>query len=145
MRVITSCLRARTPDEDGCKKFTEGDAPNAQAGLDSLAAVDLRDSLGRRFQLAPEDLSATLVFDYPTTAALAAHILSLVPDTNSPVPPTDATAKKPRNGRRSKRRPHGPLTDLSHGVVSSRGGHTAPVVELAAAACIYPGSQRGAP
>ena len=42
-----------------------------EAGLDSLGAVELRNALNERFGA---DLSATFMFDYPTMAAMAAHI-----------------------------------------------------------------------
>ena len=50
-------------------------APLMEAGLDSLAAVELRNALDARFAL---ELPATVTFDYPTPAALAVHIASRV-------------------------------------------------------------------
>ena len=47
--------------------------PLMEAGLDSLAAVELRNQLAARFSI---DLAPTLSFDFPTAAALAAHIAS---------------------------------------------------------------------
>ena len=43
-----------------------------QAGLDSLGAVDLRNAVAAKFGC---ELPATAVFDYPTLAALADHIV----------------------------------------------------------------------
>ena len=42
-----------------------------QAGLDSLGAVELRNALMAEFGIA---VSATVAFDHPTPAALAAHV-----------------------------------------------------------------------
>lgn len=42
-----------------------------EAGLDSLAAVELRNGIASAFSIT---LPATLAFDFPTTAAIAQHI-----------------------------------------------------------------------
>ena len=47
----------------------------AQAGLDSLGAVELRSVIGARFNL---QLPATLAFDYPTATALAGFVASSI-------------------------------------------------------------------
>jgi pimaricinolide synthase PimS1 len=48
--------------------------PLAALGLDSLVALELRNALGRRIGAA---LPTTLAFDYPTPAAIAAHLIAL--------------------------------------------------------------------
>lgn len=57
--------------------------PLMEAGLDSLAAVELRNAVATRYQL---DLPATLVFDHPTIAALAVFLASRL----SPSQPAEA-------------------------------------------------------
>jgi acyl transferase domain-containing protein/NADPH:quinone reductase-like Zn-dependent oxidoreductase/acyl carrier protein len=51
------------------------DRPLKELGLDSLMAVELRNTLGKR---AGTRLPATLVFDYPNPAAIATHLLEKV-------------------------------------------------------------------
>ena len=45
--------------------------PLMEVGLDSLGAVELQNALGTKFRI---ELPATTVLDYPTAAALAAHL-----------------------------------------------------------------------
>lgn len=50
--------------------------PLMEAGLDSLGAVELRNSLTSRFNM---ELPATIMFDYPTTGAIASFMLENMP------------------------------------------------------------------
>lgn len=45
--------------------------PLMEAGLDSLGAVELRDTLSAKFEV---ETSATFIFDHPTVSALAAYL-----------------------------------------------------------------------
>lgn len=60
------------------------DVPLAESGLDSLAAVQLRNTLQRQTSLA---LPSTMMFDYPTMQEMAEFISSQAPS----VPPAPAT------------------------------------------------------
>ena len=44
-----------------------------EAGLDSLAAVELKNNLASSFRL---DMPATIIFDYPNAKALATYLYS---------------------------------------------------------------------
>lgn len=50
------------------------DEPLMDAGLDSLGAAELRNSIARHFGVQPVELVPTLVFDYPTVTALAGYL-----------------------------------------------------------------------
>ena len=55
----------------------DSEAPLMDAGLDSLGAVELRNSMS---QLAGMELPGTLVFDYPSVTALAGYLSQQVAD-----------------------------------------------------------------
>ncbi|ADI12313.1 modular polyketide synthase [Streptomyces bingchenggensis BCW-1] len=71
------------------------DQPLRELGMDSLMAVELRNRIGARLG---SRLAATVLFDHPTTARLADHLLNTV------LASADRAAKRPASGAPS---PHG--------------------------------------
>ena len=92
------------------------DEPFMEAGLDSLGAVELRNSLATRYSL---DLPASLVFDYPSIAALSSHLAAAVQ------PQAQLTAAGMS----------GPIMVSQHVPQSA--------AEVVGIACRYPGSSQG--
>ena len=88
------------------------DSPLMEAGLDSLGAVELRNTLSSRFAI---ELPATATLDYPSIAALAQYIASVV-------------APQPR-----RTRPHG------RQLVARDAAAGRQVVDIIGSSCVYPG------
>jgi acyl carrier protein len=92
-------LLARVADEvahvlgAGDGRTIDPEQPLNELGMDSLMSVELRNRLTSAFALA-RSLPATLVFDHPTVAALARHLLGLLfaDDTPAPAPAAAAPA-----------------------------------------------------
>jgi acyl carrier protein len=101
------------------------DQPIMEAGLDSLGAVELRNSIGAKFGI--EDLPATLVFDYPTANALASHLAS----TQGPPAAASALANVPRG-----------FPEVAQRRNAAWQSRTSEVIGLS---CRYPGAGTGTP
>ena len=66
-----------------------------RAGLDSLGSVELVNVLNQRLSVS---LPATLTYNYPSTAAIAAHLASLQPAAGPPIPAAGSTLQFPASG-----------------------------------------------
>ncbi|MDB1090427.1 SDR family NAD(P)-dependent oxidoreductase, partial [Streptomyces sp. ACA25] len=77
-REVTHLVRGQAAAALGHADPTAVDArrPFKELGFDSLAAIDLRDRIGKATGLT---VSATAAFDHPTVTALAAHLLDRLP------------------------------------------------------------------
>jgi pimaricinolide synthase PimS1 len=75
------------------REAVDPDLEFTEMGFDSLAAVELRNSLMRSTRL---QLPATLVFDYPTPAAVAAHMLGQTDSKGAARPPVEAGPAEPQ-------------------------------------------------
>ncbi|MDN2502874.1 polyketide synthetase, partial [Nocardia nova] len=92
-RVVLDLLRAEIALVLGhhSAAAVDGEQNFNDMGFDSLSAVELRNRLNSATGLR---LSPTLLFDYPTPAALAAHVLAqFFPDTGPPTAPATDDAE----------------------------------------------------
>lgn len=94
--------------------------PLMEAGLDSLAAVELHQALEHRFG---QELPSTIIFDHPTVAALARLIVTLV----EPAGPTSFSQSGTQRGA-ARQQEDGPRKPVTH---------------VLATACRFPSSAHG--
>ncbi|MFD5921845.1 SDR family NAD(P)-dependent oxidoreductase [Kitasatospora sp. NPDC058201] len=89
-RIVLACVRSGAAAVLGHPSVDDiaPRRPFRELGFDSLTAVDLRNRLRAETGL---PLSATVVFDHPNAAALAAHLLARAGGTAAPAPAVAVT------------------------------------------------------
>ncbi|MGW2547753.1 type I polyketide synthase, partial [Kitasatospora sp. NPDC001574] len=89
-RIVLACVRSGAAAVLGHPSVDDiaPRRPFRELGFDSLTAVDLRNRLRAETGL---PLSATVVFDHPNAAALAAHLLARAGGTPAPAPAVAVT------------------------------------------------------
>ena len=78
-KTVKTLLGTEVPD----------DAPLMGAGLDSIAAVDLVQTLGRELGT---ELEPTALFDYPTIGSLSKHLTAEIEPVDVTMPPPSTAA-----------------------------------------------------
>ena len=89
-------------------------SPLSSLGVDSLTAIDLRDTISAYFKI---DLPGTLVFDYPTVISISKLVTSLAEET--PFPVTQLSDRTGNQGRVVWEREPIALSNLHHRLAKS--------------------------